>query len=86
MFPTTIDNIHEYPNAQYGVRLVFDYMVVFTSVSIERNEAEEENEDEELLGERALTAAYNSLMYHHGIDLSSQILIDYELQLESLSR
>lgn len=86
MFPTTIDNIHEYPNAQYGVRLIFDYMVVFTSVSLARDEQEEESEDEDSLGERALTAAYDLLMSYHGIDFRSQKLIDYELQLESLSR
>lgn len=86
MFPTTTDNIHEYPNAQYGVRLIFDYMTVFTSVSLARDEQEEESEDEDSLGERALTGAYDSLMSYHGIDFRSQKLIDYELQLESLSR
>lgn len=85
MFPDDLDSIHHYPNAQYGVSLVFDRMVIFTSVELTRDAEEEATYDEDSLTERAIREATNILGDHYGLNVTELGLQDTELTLEGVS-
>lgn len=85
MFPDNPDNINDYPTAQYGVRLVFDYMTIFTVIELARDAEEEADEDEDSLTERVITEACNQLNDHYGVDFQSFRIRDVELTLEAVS-
>lgn len=72
----------EYPNAIYNVRLVFDYMVVFTVVTVPRDFSD----DKETLIEKATDYAYDLLRDEYGVDFAQLKPIDIEVELEALSR
>jgi hypothetical protein len=86
MFPDSVDDINNYPNAQYGVKLVFDRMVIFTSIELPRIAEEEEAEDEDALTERAINQATLNLADHYGINFAEFGVQEAEITCEAVSR
>jgi predicted Zn-dependent protease len=85
MFPDDLDSIHHYPNAQYGVSLVFDRMVISASIELARDAEEEANQDEDSLTERAIREVTNILGDHYGLNVTDLGIQDAELTLEGVS-
>lgn len=86
MFPNTLEDIDSHPNAQYGVKLVFDYMAIFTVIELPRDYAEEETLDEDSLTERAINGACLVINDHYGLNLESLGIQDAEITCEGVSR
>jgi len=86
MFPDSTDDIYKYPNAQYGVKLIFDRMVIFQSIELERKVEEEEGQDEDALVERAKSAVQAELMDYYGLNIDDLGVQDVEVELEAVSR
>lgn len=80
--PDSLLEDSDYPNAIYNVRLVFDYMVVFTVVTVPR----ELSDDTETLIEKATECAYAMLLDEYGVNFEQFKPIDVEVELEALSR
>lgn len=79
--PDALPN-EEYANAIYNVRLVYDYMVVFTVVTVPRDLTD----DTETLIEKATDYAYDMLRDEYGVDFAQLKPIDIEVELEAVSR
>lgn len=86
MFPDSTEDIFDYPNAQYGVKLIFDRMVIFQSVEIERNAEEEESQNEDSLIDRAKAMVEAELYAYYGLNINNLGLQDIEIELEAVSR
>lgn len=75
-------DIHEFPRAFYYVKLVFDYMVVSTGVSLDRIE----DEDEDSLTDRVVEKACEFLNEQYGVDFMILGIIDTTIEVEGFSR
>ena len=76
------DDIGTYPNGVYAVKLVLEYMVVNTVVTVERIE----DEDEETLADRVVADACSFLNDHYGVDFDDLGIQDAEITLEAITK